>query len=69
MLLDLKNDADGGLTIYLQSISPGAEFEVNWLPAPGVPFCCWRRTDWPKKRSSTVSGCCRLWSRGEFPAP
>jgi hypothetical protein len=30
MLPDLKKDADGELTIYLQSISPGADFEAKW---------------------------------------
>jgi hypothetical protein len=34
MLPDLKKDADGGLTIYIQHDSPGAEKESNWLPAP-----------------------------------
>jgi hypothetical protein len=28
----LKQDADGGLTIYIQSNSPGLEKESNWLP-------------------------------------
>ena len=33
----LKMDADGGLTIYLQTASPGADKESNWLPiAPGL---------------------------------
>jgi hypothetical protein len=30
----LKKDADGGLTIYIQSISPGKDKESNWLPTP-----------------------------------
>jgi hypothetical protein len=30
----LKKDADGGLTIYLQSESPGGEEDANWLPSP-----------------------------------
>ena len=38
MLPDLKRDADGGLTIYIQNDSPGADKEVNWLPAPKGPF-------------------------------
>jgi hypothetical protein len=29
----LKHDTDGGLTIYIQSISPGAGKESNWLPS------------------------------------
>lgn len=29
----LQQDSDGGLTIYIQSTSPGADKESNWLPA------------------------------------
>jgi hypothetical protein len=34
MLPDLKKDADGSLTIYMQKDSPGKEKESNWLPRP-----------------------------------
>ena len=34
MLPDLERDADGGITLYVQSMSPGKEKESNWLPAP-----------------------------------
>jgi hypothetical protein len=30
----LKQDADGGLTIYVQSDTPGKDKESNWLPSP-----------------------------------
>lgn len=48
MLPDLKLDADGGLTIYIQSESPGPEKEANWLPAPKGPFMMAARYYWPK---------------------
>ncbi|TWI04972.1 hypothetical protein IP90_01114 [Luteimonas cucumeris] len=38
MLPNLKLDADGGLTLYLQHASPGKDKESNWLPAPDGPF-------------------------------
>ncbi|WP_036989613.1 DUF1254 domain-containing protein [Pseudomonas vranovensis] len=38
MLNQLKRDADGGLTLYLQHVSPGTARESNWLPAPNGPF-------------------------------
>jgi len=38
MLPSLKRDADGGLTLYIQSRSPGKDKEANWLPAPKGPF-------------------------------
>lgn len=49
MLPDLKRDADGGLTIYLQSTSPGPDKESNWLPTPKGPFVAFMRYYWPKK--------------------
>jgi len=48
MLPDLKRDADGGLTLYVQHESPGPDKESNWLPAPGGPFWCAMRLYWPK---------------------
>jgi len=38
MLPQLKRDADGGITLYIQNESPGKEKEANWLPAPKGPF-------------------------------
>jgi hypothetical protein len=48
MLPDLKRDADGGLTIYIQAASPGENRESNWLPAPNGPFWLAMRIYWPK---------------------
>jgi hypothetical protein len=48
MLSDLKRDADGSLTLYIQHESPGKERESNWLPAPSGPFMMFLRLFWPK---------------------
>jgi hypothetical protein len=48
MLPNLKRDADGGLTLYVQHDSPGKEQESNWLPAPNGPFMMVMRIYWPK---------------------
>jgi len=34
MLPELKKNANGGVTLYLQHKSPGTDLESNWLPAP-----------------------------------
>jgi hypothetical protein len=49
MLPDLKRDADGGLTLYIQQDSPGKDKEPNWLPAPSGPFIVFMRLYWPKE--------------------
>jgi hypothetical protein len=38
MLPSLKKNSDGSLTLYVQRDSPGADKEVNWLPAPDGPI-------------------------------
>jgi hypothetical protein len=43
----MKPDADGGLTIYVQKDSPGADKESNWLPAPDGQFFMILRTYLP----------------------
>jgi hypothetical protein len=48
MLPSLKTDPDGGLTIDIQSDSPGPERESNWLPAPKGPFVMFMRYYRPK---------------------
>jgi hypothetical protein len=48
MLPDLKTDAAGGVTLYVQHASPGADKESNWLPAPAGPFFLVLRLYWPK---------------------
>ena len=48
MLPQFVKDADGGLTLYVQNESPGADKEANWLPAPKGPFVMFMRLYWPK---------------------
>lgn len=48
MLPNMKRDADGGYTIYVQAQSPGQALETNWLPAPEGPFMVTMRYYWPK---------------------
>jgi len=43
----MKPDADGGLTIYVQKDTPGADKEANWLPAPDGQFFMILRTYLP----------------------
>jgi hypothetical protein len=42
-------DADGGITLYFQNESPGADKQANWLPAPEGPFWVIMRLYWPKE--------------------
>ncbi|WP_426282222.1 DUF1254 domain-containing protein [Lysobacter soli] len=49
MLPSLKEDSDGGLTLYIQAESPGKDKESNWLPAPNGPFVVFARYYWPKQ--------------------
>ncbi|MCA1440437.1 DUF1254 domain-containing protein [Ensifer sp. IC4062] len=44
---DLKANADGSTTIYIQNESPGPEKEANWLPAPKDKFYLMMRLYWP----------------------
>jgi len=49
MLPDLKKNADGSLTIYIQKDSPGKDQESNWLPAPDGPIYLVMRLYWPEE--------------------
>ena len=51
MLPDLKHDADGGLTLYIQNESPGKNRESNWLPAPAGPLMLMMRCTGQGSRS------------------
>jgi hypothetical protein len=48
MLPSLRRDPDGGVTLYIQHVSPGPDKEANWLPAPSGPFYMAMRLYWPK---------------------
>jgi len=54
MLKDMKTNADGSLTLYVQKDSPGAETEANWLPAPDGPIYLVMRLYWPKETPPSI---------------
>ncbi|WP_337460008.1 DUF1214 domain-containing protein [Rhodovulum sp. PH10] len=54
MLPTLKTGADGSLTIYIQSKSPGPDRESNWLPAPDGPIYVVMRLYWPKTTPPSI---------------
>ncbi len=54
MVPDLKKNADGSVTLYLQKDSPGADKESNWLPAPDGPIYLAMRMYWPKTGEPSV---------------
>jgi hypothetical protein len=45
---DLKLNADGSLTIYVQADPPSEEKRSNWLPAPDGDFSLYMRAYWPQ---------------------
>lgn len=51
--MPLKYDADGSLDLYFQNDSPGADKEVNWLPAPNGAFNLTMRLYAPKPEALT----------------
>jgi hypothetical protein len=54
MLPNMKKNADGSLTIYIQKDSPGAAKESNWLPAPNGPIYLVMRLYWPKAEPPSI---------------
>ena len=54
MMPNLKQNADGSLTLYIQKDSPGADKEPNWLPAPDGPIYLVMRIYWPKTEAPSV---------------
>ncbi len=51
MLPELTTNSDGGVTLYVQHDSPGADKEANWLPAPAGPFFLVLRLYEPKPQA------------------
>lgn len=52
---NLVPNADGSVTLYFQSESPGKDKEANWLPAPAKgPFIPMMRMYWPKEDSPSI---------------
>jgi hypothetical protein len=54
MLPDMKKNADGSLTLYIQKDSPGADKESNWLPAPNDTIYLAMRLYWPKTEAPSI---------------
>src|SRR5436189_1736681 len=54
MLPNLKKNADGSLTLYIQKDSPGADKESNWLPAPTDLIYLVMRLYWPKTKAPSI---------------
>ena len=54
MLPNLRKNADGSLTLYIQAKSPGPEKESNWLPAPNGPIYMVMRLYWPKTEAPSL---------------
>jgi hypothetical protein len=54
MLPQMKTNADGSLTIYIQKDSPGKGKESNWLPAPDGPIYLVMRLYWPKTEAPSI---------------
>jgi hypothetical protein len=51
--MPLKREADGSLTLHIQSENPGDGKETNWLPAPKGPFNLTMRLYAPKSEALT----------------
>jgi hypothetical protein len=54
MLPQMKKNADGSLTLYIQKDSPGKDKEANWLPAPSGSIYLVMRLYWPKETPPSI---------------
>jgi hypothetical protein len=55
MIPNMKKNADGSVTIYIQYKSPGKDKESNWLPAPNGPIYLALRTYYPSPATDASS--------------
>jgi hypothetical protein len=54
MMPQMKKNADGSLTLYIQKDAPAADKKANWLPAPNGPIYMVMRLYWPKTEPPSV---------------
>jgi hypothetical protein len=54
MLPNLKKNADGSLTIYIQKDAPADDKKANWLPAPNDAVFLVMRLYWPKETPPSI---------------
>jgi hypothetical protein len=54
MLPQMKKNADGGVTLYIQKDNPGKDKEANWLPAPNDLVYLVMRLYWPKTEPPSI---------------
>jgi hypothetical protein len=54
MLPQLKKNADGSLTLYIQKNAPAGDQKANWLPAPDGPIYLVMRLYWPKTEQPSI---------------
>ncbi len=54
MISNMKKNADGSLTLYIQKVSPGKDKVSNWLPAPNGPIYLVMRLYWPKTTAPSI---------------
>lgn len=51
---NLKRNDDGSVDLYVQTDSPGADMESNWLPAPAGKFILMMRLYWPQETHPSI---------------
>jgi hypothetical protein len=54
MLPGMNKNADGSITLYIRTKSPGEAKESNWLPAPDGPSYLVMRLYWPKTTPPSI---------------